>query len=201
MLMIGLFVVMVTLAAVPSMSVALVVTRSATQGFQSGAAAAAGIVVGDLVFLGLAMMGMAALAQSMGSLFVIVKVTAGLYLITLGIAMVLPRRRTVIQPSVGMASAGASFVGGLVITLGDVKAIVFYASLLPVFVDLGSLSVSRVILIAGITVAAVGGVKLIYAALAQTIVAKMQQRRLARGGEIAAGTVLMGTGTYMMVKA
>lgn len=69
MSLLALFLVMIALAVVPSTSVALVVTRSATRGFQSGAAAAAGIVVGDLIFLGLAMLGMAALAHSLGSIF------------------------------------------------------------------------------------------------------------------------------------
>ena len=56
-----LFTIMIVLAAVPSCSVALVVTRAATLGIRDGAAVAAGIVVGDLTFAALAILGMSAL--------------------------------------------------------------------------------------------------------------------------------------------
>ena len=81
---IPLFGIMVALAAVPSASVVLVVTRSATLGVANGIAVSAGIVLGDLVFLGLAILGLAAAAEAMGSLFVFLKVMAGLYLLWLG---------------------------------------------------------------------------------------------------------------------
>jgi len=46
------------LAAMPSTSVALVVTRSATLGVGNGFSVAAGIVLGDLVFVMLAILGL-----------------------------------------------------------------------------------------------------------------------------------------------
>jgi threonine/homoserine/homoserine lactone efflux protein len=51
-----LFAVMVMLALVPSTSVALVVARSSTAGFLNGAAVSVGIVLGDLVFVFLAIL-------------------------------------------------------------------------------------------------------------------------------------------------
>lgn len=201
MSLLALFFVMIVLAVVPSTSVALVVTRSATRGFQSGAAAAAGIVVGDLIFLGLAILGMAALAQSLGSLFLGVKIAAGVYLVFLGIRLILPQRQREIRSSTGIATVGTSFLAGLLVTLGDLKAVFFYASLLPVFIDLSNIATSSVISVAMITVVSVGGVKLAYAALANQIMAKMRERRIARGGEVAAGGLLVGAGTYMVVKS
>ena len=49
-----LFVIMITLAAIPSTSVALVVVRSATMNLANGIAASIGIVLGDLFFVVLA---------------------------------------------------------------------------------------------------------------------------------------------------
>lgn len=55
---IALFVVMTILSLVPSTSVALVVARSSTAGFLNGSAVVAGgIVVGDLVFVFIAVLG------------------------------------------------------------------------------------------------------------------------------------------------
>jgi len=51
---------MALLAALPSASVALVITRSATLGVANGIAVSAGIVLGDLIFILLAIFGLSA---------------------------------------------------------------------------------------------------------------------------------------------
>ncbi|WP_369334585.1 LysE family transporter, partial [Pectobacterium brasiliense] len=56
----SLFLAMIALAAMPSSSVALVVIRSATLGVRHGVATALGIVVGDLLFVVLAIAGLVA---------------------------------------------------------------------------------------------------------------------------------------------
>ena len=70
---ISLFGIMAALAAMPSTSVALVVTRSATLGVGNGIAVAMGIVLGDLVFIMLAILGLSVVAEAMGNLFVVIK--------------------------------------------------------------------------------------------------------------------------------
>ncbi|WP_218140385.1 LysE family translocator, partial [Ectothiorhodospira marina] len=82
----ALFGAMAVLALVPSTSVALVVARSSSAGFSNGCAVTAGIVVGDLAFVFLAVLGMAALAEVVGSFFLILRYLAGAYLIWFGIS-------------------------------------------------------------------------------------------------------------------
>jgi threonine/homoserine/homoserine lactone efflux protein len=60
----------------------------------------------------------------------------------------------------------ASFATGLLITLGDQKAILFYLGFLPAFVDLRSLDGVGIAQIALVAILAVGGVKLAYAVAA-----------------------------------
>ena len=60
---ISLLAIMVSLAAIPSTSVALVVTRSVTLGVANGVATSLGIVLGDLVFILLAVLGLSAVAK------------------------------------------------------------------------------------------------------------------------------------------
>ena len=57
---------MAALAAIPSTSVALVLTRSATLGLANGIAVATGIVIGDLIFVLLALLGLYFVAGTMG---------------------------------------------------------------------------------------------------------------------------------------
>lgn len=83
----ALFLIMIALAAIPSSSVVLVVTRSATLDLKNGIAASAGIVAGDLIFMSMAILGMTALSQQMGALFVLIKYMAAAYLIWFGIAL------------------------------------------------------------------------------------------------------------------
>lgn len=197
----ALFAAMTALALIPSTSVALVVARSSTAGFLNGAAVTAGIVAGDLVFVCLAVLGMAALAEIMGGLFLAIRYLAGAYLIWFGISLL--RSAPSAQMSVTGRSAStlsASFISGLLLTLGDVKAIVFYASLFPAFVDMASLTTADIAMIVAITVVTVGGVKLGYAYGACRISALAGHLRGQRAAKFAAGGCMIGAGVYLVAK-
>ena len=198
----SLLAVMLVLAAVPSASVALVVTRSATLGFANGAAVVAGIVLGDILFVSLAVLGMSFLADTMGSFFIVLKLCGGVYLIWLGISLLRTNKNIKVQTtdSSGL-SLFASCAAGFLLTLGDIKAIVFYASLFPSFVDMASLAVNDVILIMMVTIAAVGIVKLIYAYAAKNIAQRFQNRATQKLARSTAGFVMLGTGTYLVIEA
>ena len=57
----------------------------------------------------------------------------------------------------------SSFSSGLLLTLGDQKAIFFYLGFFPAFVDLDSVTFIDILVICLITLVTVGGVKLLYA--------------------------------------
>ncbi len=154
---------MLGLVALPSSSTLLVAACSAGGGFVHGAAAALGIIIADVLFVVLAMLGMSALAQGFGNVFAVVKILAALYLFYIGWRLWHAAWRPAARSLPGSALAGA------VIILMDVKAVIFYASLLPLFVDLSSLTVAGGAAIIAITPCCVGGVKLVYAALAQLL--------------------------------
>lgn len=197
-----LFVVMASLAIVPSASVALVVVRSSTTGFLSGSAVAAGIVVGDLVFVFLAILGMAALAEVMGSLFLVIRYLAGAYLIWFGITLLRSKPSPYEDVSGRSASTlSASFLSGLILTLGDVKAILFYASLFPAFVDLATIKASDVAIIVVMTMVAVGGVKVGYAYFARNVVSFARRLRAERAVKVTAGGFMVGAGAYLIARA
>lgn len=197
----ALVLIMITLALVPGASTVLVVARSATSGFANGAAATAGIVVGDFVFLTAAVLGMAALAEMMGNLFMLVRILAGVCLIWMGIDLLRsapPENRVITETSV--SNLGSSFLAGLLITLGDIKAILFYASLLPVFLDMNSLRAYDVALVYLVTLFAVGGVKLGYAYAAKTLFSHTGRSAMGRVARGAAGSLMAGAGTFLIVK-
>lgn len=197
-----LFVVMTSLALVPSASVALVIVRSSTAGFLNGGAVAAGIVVGDLVFVFLAVFGMAALAEVMGSLFLMLRYLAGAYLIWFGISLLKSTPSSQVEATGRSASTlSASFLSGLVLTLGDVKAILFYASLFPTFVDLATIKTSDIAIIVVLTIVTVGGVKLGYAYSARRVLSFARGFRAGRAVKVTAGSFMVGAGAYVIAKA
>lgn len=194
-----LFALMAALAMAPSSSVALVITRSATTGFASGAAVTGGIVLGDLILAGLAILGITALSAALGGLFLVLRYAAGLYLIWFGI-MVLKS-----GTSKPMAAAphptttlSTSFLAGLLITLGDVKALFFYASLFPAFVEPTSLQAADVAIVSALTVITVGGIKLGYAYAAKHLASRTKVLKSGRAIKVAAGGLMIAVGTRLI---
>jgi len=198
---ITLLITLVVLAAIPSASVALVVTRSVTHGIRNGILVACGIVLGDLIFVALAILGMSVLAETMGSFFVILRYLGGAYLIWLGIGLVRSRGTVnLVSPDRSKLSLLASFVSGFLLTLGDIKAILFYASLFPAFVDMSSLRVSDIVGIVAVTILAVGSVKILYACSAQRIAQRLQSEKAHKLTQTTAGICMLGAGAYVVTK-
>jgi threonine/homoserine/homoserine lactone efflux protein len=83
----ALFGTMVVLAAIPSVSVLAVSARSAASGFVHGALTTLGVVLGDVVFILLAVYGLAAIAELMGDRFVLVRYLGAAYLVWLGVVL------------------------------------------------------------------------------------------------------------------
>ncbi|MCC1496962.1 LysE family translocator [Alcanivorax sp. 1008] len=192
---------MAGLALVPSASVALVIARSSSAGFINGCAVAAGIVVGDLVFVLCAILGMAALAETMGAFFLILRYLAGAYLIWFGIGLMKSSASMPIAKfDQSRPELSASFFSGLLLTLGDIKAIFFYASLFPAFVDLANITEVDILMISALTVTTVGGAKLAYAYFATAIVSFAKSHGAGRALKVTAGGVMTGSGLYLIAK-
>ncbi|MCC5809226.1 MAG: LysE family translocator [Ectothiorhodospiraceae bacterium] len=192
---------MIVLASVPSVSVLMVTARSAAGGLRHGMAAIAGVVLGDLLFLLIALLGLSFLAAAMGEWFSLLKYVGGAYLVWFGFTLL--RARPVSAESTGAgnpSSLGASFLTGLLITLADQKAILFYLGFLPVFVDLASATWLDVMAISGIIVLSVGGVKLLYAYLAHSA-SRLIGHRLGRGINVTAGGAMIGVGIYLFTRS
>jgi len=198
----SLFLVMLTLALIPSSSVALVVTRSVTHGVPNGISVSLGIVFGDLIFILLAILGLSVIAETMGWLFLTIKYIGATYLIWLGYTLLTSESTTAIsvEKTKQKGSLVASFLAGLFLTLGDVKAIFFYVSLFPTFVNLETLNLTDVAMIMLVTIVTVGGVKIFYAISASKLASMSKGYNLERKAKKVAGGFMVGAGSYLIVK-
>ncbi len=191
---------MIILAAIPSPSVFAVVARTIASGFTHGFVTVVGILVGDFVFIILAIYGLSAIAQTLDSLFVVVKYFGSAYLIWLGIQLWRAKAKAVEVEGIRESSWLSNFLTGLFITLGDQKALLFYLGFFPAFIELKNVSILDTCIIMAIATIAVGGVKLGYAYMADKARLIFQSSRAKKIINIIAGTVMIGTGILLLVK-
>jgi threonine/homoserine/homoserine lactone efflux protein len=198
--MAGLFAAMALLAAVPSVSVLLVSARAVSAGFAHGALVSAGILAADALFVLVAIFGLVLLVEALGDLFALVRYLGGAYLIALGYMLVRDRSGAVARPHSGPAPTRvSSFVSGLLVTLADQKALLFYFGFFPAFVDLTALTALDVAAILAITVLAVGGVKLVYAYAADRA-GRVVGPRVGEVLHVVAAGVMMVVGIWLIAR-
>lgn len=189
--LLSLFMALIALALLPSSSVALVVARSAERGISHGLAAAVGITLADLLLAALALAGWQAVMESLGWLFQLLRWLAAVYLIWFGWTLWRSRPAPRSTPAV-TGSLHTSLLAGLMLTLGDIKALVFYASFFPLFIS-APLSPLLCLQVLGTTAAALLLVKGLYAALGSRLSRPLNQPAARKLG----GGLLVGCGLWL----
>ncbi|WP_204154652.1 LysE family translocator [Leptolyngbya sp. CCY15150] len=195
----ALFGAMVVLASIPSVSVLAVSTRAATSGLIHGALTALGVVLGDVIFILIAILGLSLLIEAIGPFFVLIKYLGAAYLILIGVQLFRSKPVSLELGEAIPSSHLSSFLTGLLITLADQKAIFFYLGFFPAFLDLSKVSYVDAGIIIATAILSVGGVKLGYAILADRarLLVSVKVRRslnwLAGSVMIAVGIVLVAT--------
>jgi threonine/homoserine/homoserine lactone efflux protein len=197
---VALFSAMVILASIPSVSVLTVSTRSATSGFIHGVFTTMGIVLGDIVFIVISIWGLSLLAETMGGLFGFIKYIGGAYLIFLGIGLLRSKSNNLQTEEIVKSSLLSSFLTGLLITLGDQKATLFYLGFFPAFLDISQITYLDTGIIIAIAIVAVGGVKLCYAFMADKARLLFNSHIRKKINTVAA-CVMIAVGVFLLTKA
>jgi threonine/homoserine/homoserine lactone efflux protein len=187
-------------AATPGPGVAAVVARALGNGFVGTLPMVAGLVVGDLLYLGFAAFGLALVAHEFGALFLLIKWLGAAYLLYLAWAMWTAPAEAPESPS-AEPSRRRSFLAGLSVTFGNPKVMVFYLALLPTLVDLTHLTALGFVAIALIVVAVLCVVITAYAALAARARTLFRNPRAVRILNRGAGTVMVGAAVSIAARA
>lgn len=162
----------------------------------SSAAMAAGMVLGDLLYVSAALLGVAAVVQAFGEFFFVVRMAGAAYLIGLGVRTwrTPPESLRPILPSRPLPGASRDFATGLMLCLGNPKVILFYVGFLPAFLDLACMTMADGLCVVSIVAVVVGSVLLGNVFLAfharQWFLNRHTLRFLHRGS----GAVLVGAG-------
>ena len=177
--------------ASPGPGVASVVARALGRGVSGAPAYIAGFLIGDLVWFALAAAGLAVLAHSAHTVFLVIRYLGAAYLLYLA-------WRLWRAPPATLESAQAParerrlqlLLGSLALTLGNPKTMVFFLAVLPTVVELNRLTpagfLAMALVIACVLPAVLG---------AYTLFAARARARLSRPGTVR--WVQRGTGAVM----
>ncbi|MBN9582763.1 MAG: LysE family translocator [Afipia sp.] len=146
-------------AASPGPAIAALVARVIGRGTAGVPAFIGGIILGDLVWLAVAVLGLSFIANSFAMIFTVIKYAGAAYLLfiawRLWTASVVPVDVAAIDNVDGQPLR--SFFGGFLLTLGNPKTIAFYLALTPALID-----VSRVDLVSYAELAGIVAVVLVF---------------------------------------
>jgi threonine/homoserine/homoserine lactone efflux protein len=191
---------MTVLAIVPSVSVMAVTARAAAFGFTHGLFTTLGIVFADILFILVAIYGLALIAEMMGDQFRLIQYIGAAYLIWLGISLWRADAKARTSDSLSQSSWSSSFLTGFLITLGDQKAILFYLGFFPAFIDLSVMTPVDTLIIVLIAILSVGGAKLVYAFLADRASLMFKDSRALHGINMLAACIMIAVGIAILLK-
>lgn len=153
-------------AATPGPGVAALVGQALGNGLRSALFFLGGIALGDVVWLSVAVAGLAALAQVFAGALLVVKLAGGAYLIWLAWKFWTSESGLVRAQGATQQNGMRSFVAGFTVTLGNPKTIIFYMALLPSVLDLRKVHLAEWSLLSALTVLVLFAVLSPYAVLA-----------------------------------
>ncbi|WP_417262496.1 LysE family translocator [Celeribacter sp.] len=126
--------------------------RALSGGFNAAWPLALGVVIGDVLWSLLAILGVSWIVSEFdGFLTVLRWVAVGMFLLMGALLIRNADKQIAADSRLTRPGMWAGFIAGLVVILGNPKAILFYMGFLPGFFDLSSLTVSDVVAICAIS--------------------------------------------------
>jgi len=188
-------------AASPGPGIVALVARVIGGGLAGVAPFVAGLILGDLLWLAAAVLGLAVVAHTFHEAFVAIKFAGAAYLLYLAYRMwTAPAQSTVIAESSRRDSNSSLFLAGLSVTLGNPKVAGFYLALLPNLIDLGHVDMLGYAEMAGISIAVLTVVLSGYALMAARARIFFRSPRAARLFNRTGGTLMAGAAIAVATK-
>lgn len=144
---------------IPGPSVMFVVGRALSMGRRAALVTVAGNATGFYVQVVLVAIGLGAIVERSVAVFTAIKLIGAVYLVWVGVRAIIHRRRNA-QMAVAVEGAAvvehrSLFVDGFVVGVANPKTIVFFAAILPQFVETGGAPAGLQMLALGVIFAAI----------------------------------------------
>jgi threonine/homoserine/homoserine lactone efflux protein len=191
---IALFCLVYLLAtATPGPGIAAIIARALGKGAAGMWAYIAGFVLADLIWFTLAATGMAVLAQTAHTVFVIAKYIGAAYLVYIAYRMWTdPAIPAAEKSDATPASAPRLIMAGAMLTLGNPKVMIFFLALLPTVIDLRAVGVTEYLEIAAAMCVILTSVLSAYAIAALRTRSLFRSTRAVRWLNRGTGTIMAG---------
>ncbi|WP_095081466.1 LysE family translocator [Mesorhizobium sophorae] len=187
-------------AATPGPAMFAVITNGVSRGFLRAFVAGVGVAAGDAVLVTLALLGLVALAQTFEWVFLLLKYAGATYLVFLGIRMWRAAATQSDEPQASQARLSRSFFLGASIALGNPKAILFHASIMPLILNLNTMTLADGLLVVAVVISVNILTMGIYAALAGRASGWFRTPRRMRLMNRFAGSAMIGTGALIAAR-
>lgn len=126
--------------------------RAMSGGFRAAWPLAMGVVVGDVIWPLVAILGVAWIVSVFDGFMLVLKWVATLTFLTMGYLVIKSAGKEIAKDSrLTRPGVWAGFVAGIAVILGNPKAVLFYMGVLPGFFDLSQLTVLDIALICGLS--------------------------------------------------
>ncbi|MBZ9661097.1 LysE family translocator [Mesorhizobium sp. ESP-6-4] len=187
-------------AATPGPAMFAVITNGLSRGFLRAFIAGMGVAAGDAVLVTLALLGLVALAQTFEWIFLLLKYAGAAYLVFLGIRMWRAAAQKPDDSRQTQARLSRSFFLGASIALGNPKAILFHASIMPLILNLDTMTFADgllvVLVVVSVNIITMG----LYAAMAGRAAGWFKTPKRMRLMNRLAGGAMIGTGALIAAR-
>jgi threonine/homoserine/homoserine lactone efflux protein len=177
----GFIVILAAAAAIPGPDVAAIVGTGLSGGLSRAFSLVIGLILGHAVWLAAAVTGLAALAQALGGTFVVIKAVAVAYLLYLAWKLWQAPAAAPIQEEQALAAPSrAGILTGLLVSLSNPKALVFFGAVVPSILPIERISLADFALLlvaSSLTFIVVFGAWAMLAAKARSALGNAARRR------------------------
>lgn len=126
--------------------------RSMSGGFQAAWPLALGVVVGDVLWPFLAILGVSWIVSVFSGFMLALRIVAVVMFVGMGVMLIRNADRAVAADSrLTRPGRWAGFMAGLAAILGNPKAVLFYMGVLPGFFDLGRITPADIAVVVGLS--------------------------------------------------
>ena len=185
----------VVFTLVPGPTVTLIIANSLTHGARAGLLNVAGTQLGLAVFVGVLVIGLASVIETMGVWFDWVRFIGAAYLVWIGIKMFRASGK-LDEPGQTTLPRGGFFLQGFLVMLSNPKVLIFFGAFIPQFVEPKGDYVTQVILLGAIamfTAAITDGSYAILTGRARSFLTRARVRMISK----VSGVFLIGGGVWL----
>lgn len=170
--------------------------RAMSGGFQAALPLALGVAVGDAVWPIIAILGVSWVVNEIDGIMTILRYVAAVVFLVMGVSLTL-KSENILDSDSRLTRPGmwAGFIAGVVVILGNPKAILFYMGVLPGFFDLIKVTFLDAVVIVTVSISVPFLGNLLLASFVNRARVFLQSPRVVRRINTVSGVMLIAVGT------